>query len=1047
MLCVARMAEKWDESANDSPEVVYEGFSPPATHSQGMISAGSSFVVTTDGNAGNQVAGSTNYMSAQPVMENQSEAPHHEEIDRARLCFVCCNPVSDKNYESIKTSMNHSHAPLLVLLTDVLGYKLEDGRLHSQVVCKACYHLLDIIDELQQTLTESKTDVRTKFLETVQKLKLKYPRTDKMLKPRCLRCIQMSQSSARKRGRGGRGWKGRSDENMRGKGRGNRGRGRGRSLSNDGSDNDGEGQGVCEGEICKDVLPSKSLHQSSSQGDLKICDKRGNTLPFASRNVPSFTDCSCNDMDPTVYECLMCRKSDTEVFYQYCESCLTCQGTFVPWGVDVTLRFVGEQCSITQINARSYFEEDLFCVLTKGLKLLSPSSYAKEIDYINDGDNEGKIKRKIVSDDSGKKSLLKKSKPKIDVDNEDNAETKEKEKSDDENTENIKPKSKDKDNAVDESEEDGDHQTVEKSNVESSEGEEENEVHTSPGHHGASKSKFPDIDLKLYQPIIKIQESRKVREKQSKRKTKHQRRTLADEFESILTRPTLGKRQIKPTEKVRWLAEQCNRKSEVHPTDEDRGRSKGPTLVKIKSEKEKPEELVSKPEGTEVSPGKRKRKPTEKAQDATDNPKVDKVEGSLKNKETKKYEKTKLTEEELHDSDADPEYVPEANAEESGDSEAEVIVKIKKEIVDDEQGSEDSSMLQEDFAEFPQEDEDSKSALLKRLSEMPVPRKRGRPPGKRRKKRSYIKSELLWDDFEDDQLIVKTDDGREIDLSRLSLKNLQDGDQLYKCPVCGKEYKSQGGMQYHLATHTSSARFSCSLCSYKTIRHGDLKKHYVIHTGIKPYKCEVCHQEFSTSSSYKRHLRIHSGEKPYKCEVCGKDFRNITTRKQHMTLHTGIKNFVCEVCGKSFALKHHYTSHSKRHTGVMPFKCIYCDSAFKTHNALKTHRKKDHPVEEAERIQQNRLRRKSPIKEEKIKVEADLSPDHQVFQAPGDVLEQAMAATVETVDGVHYEYVDVADPSIPLVSKMIKENWNGRDSVVLTITHIEEDEYNEIDDE
>lgn len=46
---------------------------------------------------------------------------------------MCCNPVSDKNFESIKTSMNHSHAPLLVLLTDVLGYKLEDGRLHSQV--------------------------------------------------------------------------------------------------------------------------------------------------------------------------------------------------------------------------------------------------------------------------------------------------------------------------------------------------------------------------------------------------------------------------------------------------------------------------------------------------------------------------------------------------------------------------------------------------------------------------------------------------------------------------------------------------------------------------------------------------------------------------------------------------------------------------------------------------------------------------------------------------------------------------------------------------
>lgn len=63
-----------------------------------------------------------------------------------------------------------------------------------------------------------------------------------MLKPRCLRCIQMSQTSARKRGRG-RGWKSRSEELNRGRGRG-RGRGRARSRSEDGhdpgSDNDNE---------------------------------------------------------------------------------------------------------------------------------------------------------------------------------------------------------------------------------------------------------------------------------------------------------------------------------------------------------------------------------------------------------------------------------------------------------------------------------------------------------------------------------------------------------------------------------------------------------------------------------------------------------------------------------------------------------------------------------------------------------------------------------------------------------------------------------------
>ena len=70
------MAEKWDESAaNDSPEVVYEGFSSPAPHpqGQGMMQAGGSFVAAPDGSvAGNEMGGSAaNYMPPQPMMENQ----------------------------------------------------------------------------------------------------------------------------------------------------------------------------------------------------------------------------------------------------------------------------------------------------------------------------------------------------------------------------------------------------------------------------------------------------------------------------------------------------------------------------------------------------------------------------------------------------------------------------------------------------------------------------------------------------------------------------------------------------------------------------------------------------------------------------------------------------------------------------------------------------------------------------------------------------------------------------------------------------------------
>lgn len=70
---VLQMAEKWVESTNDSPEVVYEGFSPPSSHPQGMINAASSSFVTADGTEDGSLGtpAPPNFMQPATMVENQ----------------------------------------------------------------------------------------------------------------------------------------------------------------------------------------------------------------------------------------------------------------------------------------------------------------------------------------------------------------------------------------------------------------------------------------------------------------------------------------------------------------------------------------------------------------------------------------------------------------------------------------------------------------------------------------------------------------------------------------------------------------------------------------------------------------------------------------------------------------------------------------------------------------------------------------------------------------------------------------------------------------
>ncbi|XP_063613860.1 uncharacterized protein LOC134787094 isoform X2 [Penaeus indicus] len=1035
-----QMAEKWDDSANDSPEVVYEGFSPPPppppTHPQAMINTASSSFVSADGNDDGTLGGQPGgYMPTGPMVEEQvvtqhpmhGEGSHHEEIERTRLCFVCCNPVSDKNFESIKASMNHSHAPLLVLLTDVLGYKLEDGRLHSQVVCKACYHLLDIIDELQQTLTESKTDVRTKFLETVQKLKLKYPRTDKMLKPRCLRCIQMSQTSARKRGRG-RGWKSRSEDMSRGRGRG-RGRGRARSRSEDGhdpgSDNDNEGQGFCHEEIRQDALSSKShlpqTYQDNSRPDgspvldlsgaqpkssptsehciwnskdgnanwnalsnSQITDEHslclnekerdcnsvlgesfdnwiGHTSQVALMNteVDEYTNKECEYcVDMNYYDCLLCKGSDSKVFYQYCENCLMCQGVFIPWGNNVSLDFIGDQCSIWNIQAKNHFHGEKLDIVSYGSMLL------------------------------GKKCKVETALDKLP-------------------TLNVMEK---------------------------------NSVTKTLEEDLFNSAAETQTDVPLLLPCLRNESLVSEYDQSSIKKVIHNvndkkeiggggDREVLDLHSDKLNADTRSPVVLHEDDENECLYVQNEMFTKDTTTVAETDKINSASLIPVTKSSSSNSLLMSE---TDVVV-------SEKNDDVT----VESV--------------TCIMQEVDETSDIDHSYI---EVSETLNIASEIHTKYIEKNSDEVQ-SPLAASLRENGQEHLPENKVVSELGKKTLSDVFTDISIQPCLGKRRRKPTTKAKDLL---VEDEPSLSGTSSARAekkikgfqsensnkelVEVKENSIQLNDKGksrDCRYICEFCGKKFNSIGGFRYHVDGHEASVArvFTCYICSYKTRRKADLRKHMVIHTGEKQYKCEVCGQEFSVNSSYTRHMRIHSGEKPYKCTTCGKDFRSGGTLKQHMVKHTGARNFICEVCGSSFSLRHHYTAHWKLHSGDMPIKCKVCSISFRNYSALRHHRKKNHPKEEAHRLKNLKMKM---MRVDDIKVK----PRPKAIDPSIDVLQQAMAAAVESVN---CECVDSYTQTLPvnvgtsdsIVSKIIADNLASKDSVVLAITDIQEEEIEKVD--
>ena len=164
--------------------------------------------------------------------------------------------------------------------------------------------------------------------------------------------------------------------------------------------------------------------------------------------------------------------------------------------------------------------------------------------------------------------------------------------------------------------------------------------------------------------------------------------------------------------------------------------------------------------------------------------------------------------------------------------------------------------------------------------------------------------------------------------------------QTFQCTICNKTYKTRQNLKSHMYTHKAKTKtFQCDICGKSLTRSKTLKIHLQIHSDERKFQCKFCDRAFNTLSYLDRHIKcVHENIKRFECNICGKTFSYKHNQQDHMTIHTGERNVECPKCGLKFSTKRSLASHMVNHIETENFHCDMCGKAFKTKTYLKNHK-------------------------------------------------------------------------------------------------------------
>ncbi|CAN7985104.1 unnamed protein product [Ixodes hexagonus] len=188
---------------------------------------------------------------------------------------------------------------------------------------------------------------------------------------------------------------------------------------------------------------------------------------------------------------------------------------------------------------------------------------------------------------------------------------------------------------------------------------------------------------------------------------------------------------------------------------------------------------------------------------------------------------------------------------------------------------------------------------------------------------------------------------------RTDRKGCKKPKHLYKCPECGKEMRSQNGLQSHMSVHNNIRPFKCSECECAFTSKGTLRSHRLnVHT-TAVFSCDRCPLTCKSHLALRKHVAlVHDPTMTFVCEQCNKRF----TSQRKLQLHTAVvhmgdvaclaggqnpfpslKVYQCSECSHATFSLYRSKAHAITHTGIMPFPCTQCDKSFVVQDELKRH--------------------------------------------------------------------------------------------------------------